>query len=550
MFLSRQHKAWSVIEKVCWGSPGRLYHVEKGAGAYGKRTGSGKRFVDHRRVTVKAGAGGQGHQKSGSPGGNGGSIIAKCDPKVTSLGLLEKAYRAESGANASEMVTRAASARNVVVPVPVGTSVLDQDGNLLGDLMVEGQSLVIAQGGRGGSLEYVHDQLRMDSVAAKAEKLRAAIRGKEEENPEEQLGGEEEMEDVSAYGEGEGSNEPERPFAHLESVMTNPFFMVKNLNMEQIKASLKTVATPRNHKIRRKTEPQGETIQEKIRKKTDTEFYGMRKTVSELDRDVLEKRLRPQPGEKKVIQFELKSIADVGLVGFPNAGKSSLLKALSRASPEIANYPFTTLRPQIGVINYDTTELPQLSYDLDWQKPYDIKSRRILMADIPGLVEGAHANRGRGNRFLKHIDRTSILVLMVDLEGFQLSVNDPKRNASETMALLLKELSSYDSALLEKPVIVAVNKIDCEGATAKFKEFETEVKDMSFGGKQVLPFPSFQDVTKNILYMPISTLYRHRTLDLKELLFKTSCQVSDEPLGQMDGYEDYDCDDEVHDSYH
>ncbi len=155
------------------------------------------------------------------------------------------------------------------------------------------------------------------------------------------------------------------------------------------------------------------------------------------------KRANPGlPGEAGMYRLVLKCIADVGLVAFPNAGKSTLTNLITKAWPKMAAYPFTTLHPQIGIIEYP--------------EHYD----RITLADIPGLIEGAHENRGLGHRFLRHIERCQLLVLMLDMAGVD------ARDPSDDYQHLLKELELYDPALLEKPRIVVANKMD-EAAAAK-----------------------------------------------------------------------------------
>ncbi|XP_032868928.1 GTP-binding protein 10 isoform X1 [Amblyraja radiata] len=159
----------------------------------------------------------------------------------------------------------------------------------------------------------------------------------------------------------------------------------------------------------------------------------------------------PSKGQAGIIRMDLKLVADVGLVGFPNAGKSTLLSQMSHAKPKIADYPFTTLRPEIGTLIYS-----------------DYK--RVSVADLPGLIEGAHLNKGMGHKFLKHVERTKQLLYVVDVTGFQLSSKTPFRTAFEAINFLTKELELYKVELLSKPALLAVNKMDLEDAGEKFKE--------------------------------------------------------------------------------
>ncbi len=145
-----------------------------------------------------------------------------------------------------------------------------------------------------------------------------------------------------------------------------------------------------------------------------------------------------ESGEKRQLRLELKLIADVGLIGLPNAGKSTLLSRLSAARPKVADYPFTTLEPQLGI-----AELSDL--------------RRIVLADIPGLIAGAHSGAGLGHAFLRHIERTRILVHLLELEPTDGS--DPIAN----FHTINRELSEYSTVLSEKKQIVAINKIDLLG---------------------------------------------------------------------------------------
>jgi GTP-binding protein len=159
-----------------------------------------------------------------------------------------------------------------------------------------------------------------------------------------------------------------------------------------------------------------------------------------------------EPGETGEYRLELKSIADIGLVGFPNAGKSSLTTLITKAHPKVAAYPFTTLQPQIGVI-----EFPE-------------EYERLILADIPGLIAGASENKGLGHRFLRHIERCALLLIIVDMAGTD--GRDPRDDYKQ----LLKELELYDKELLKKPRLVAANKMDEDAAVVNLKKFKTRYK--------------------------------------------------------------------------
>lgn len=145
------------------------------------------------------------------------------------------------------------------------------------------------------------------------------------------------------------------------------------------------------------------------------------------------------PGDEKELILELKLLADVGLVGFPNVGKSTLISRISAAKPKIADYPFTTLVPNLGVVRVDN-------------------NRSFVVADMPGLIEGAHTGAGLGHQFLRHIERTRLLVNMLDLSG------TTGRNPLEDFDVINKELASFNPKLAELPQIVALTKMDVPGA--------------------------------------------------------------------------------------
>jgi GTP-binding protein len=288
-------------------------------------------FVDEARISVRSGRGGRGcvsfrrekYRPRGGPdggdGGRGGDVILEASASVQSL--LDFSYprqhRARNGTHGQGSDRHGGNGEDLVLRVPLGTMVSDADTReRLGDLVREGQRLVVARGGRGG-------------------------RG-------------------------------------------NARF-----------------ATPTRQAPRFSTEP--------------------------------------GDGEDRRLLLELKVLAEVGLIGFPNAGKSSLLARLSAARPRIAPYPFTTLTPQLGVL-----VSPQ--------------GDRVVLADVPGLMAGAHAGVGLGLRFLRHVERTRLLLHVLDL--------DPSngREPLEDLKVLEGEIRQYDADLLRRPKMVALNKVDLPGA--------------------------------------------------------------------------------------
>ncbi len=168
-------------------------------------------------------------------------------------------------------------------------------------------------------------------------------------------------------------------------------------------------------------------------------------------------------GEKKEIELELKLIADIGLVGMPNAGKSTLLKKLTKVEVKIAAYPFTTLRPNLGIMEFS-----------DYS--------RLLMADIPGLIKNASQNKGLGISFLKHLERTSVLVFVIDL------AQTDGRDCFEDFLILQKEIKKYNSDILKKPFLIALNKIDLPKAKKNLKTFQEKYQKLADFPKNML-FP-------------------------------------------------------------
>lgn len=163
-----------------------------------------------------------------------------------------------------------------------------------------------------------------------------------------------------------------------------------------------------------------------------------------------------EPGECKTLSLELKLLADVGLIGLPNAGKSTLISKISSAHPKIGNYPFTTLTPSLGVVH------------TDWAEPF-------VVADIPGLIEGAHEGAGLGIRFLRHIERTRVLVHLIDV-----TIIDPAAPLTGYETVLY-ELRMYNERISHKPQLVVLNKMDIPGTEVLAETFEA-----AFDGERVL----------------------------------------------------------------
>ncbi|XP_040820737.1 GTP-binding protein 10 isoform X1 [Ochotona curzoniae] len=284
-------------------------------------------FVDNLRIFARGGSGGMGYPRLGGEGGKGGDVWVVAHGNMTLKQLKDKhpqkRFVAAGGANSRVSALKGSRGKDFEIPVPVGISVTDENGQVIGELNKEGDRILIAKGGLGGKL------------------------------------------------------------------LTN---------------------------------------------------------------------FLPLKGQKRIIHLDLKLIADVGLVGFPNAGKSSLLSRISHAKPAIADYAFTTLKPELGKIMYK-----------------DFK--QISVADLPGLIEGAHMNKGMGHKFLKHIERTRHLLFVVDISGFQLSSQTHYRTAFETIILLTKELELYKEELQTKPALLAVNKMDLPEAQDKFHELMNQLQN-------------------------------------------------------------------------
>ena len=207
------------------------------------------------------------------------------------------------------------------------------------------------------------------------------------------------------------------------------------------------------------------------------------------------------PGEQKKLKLELRVLADVGLLGMPNAGKSSFITAVSNARPKIADYPFTTLHPNLGVVRV----APEQSF---------------VVADIPGLIEGASEGAGLGHQFLRHLQRTHLLLHVVDFAPFDESV-DPVAQARAIVA----ELKKYDQSLYEKPRWVVLNKIDMVPAEEREKRVKDFVKRFKWKG----PVFQISALTREGCEPLIRAIYQH-VATLKNV-------VPDDPDPRFDAYD-------------
>jgi GTP-binding protein len=211
-----------------------------------------------------------------------------------------------------------------------------------------------------------------------------------------------------------------------------------------------------------------------------------------------------RPGEAKNYRLELRLLADAGLVGFPNVGKSTLISRLSAAKPKIANYAFTTLEPNLGVVQIGDA-------------PYE---RSFTVADMPGLIEGAHLGAGLGVQFLKHIERTSVLVHMVDVSDAAIAPdsatadgNNPGADPVENYRVITEELRSFDPTLVAKPTLLVATKIDVANPD-KLKKLTAMAK------RKKLPLYAISAVTgegiEKLKFALADAVEAHRTIDLSE----------------------------------
>lgn len=215
-----------------------------------------------------------------------------------------------------------------------------------------------------------------------------------------------------------------------------------------------------------------------------------------------------QPGEHKRLRLELKLLADVGIVGFPNVGKSTFIAAVSRARPKIADYPFTTLTPNLGVVSLGD-------------------ERSFVVADIPGIIEGASQGVGLGLRFLKHVERTRVLLHILALDI------DPSRSMVRDYEILIEELRKFDATLIERPTLVAINKLDLPEAQAVFEKTKQKLESK---GCKVLGMSTATREGVDAVLTELERMLKAHPRDVAMQTEERHPKASDRPHGNETGF--------------
>jgi GTPase len=361
-------------------------------------------MIDIVKLTLQAGAGGNGRVSfrrekyipkggpDGGQGGDGGSIILRVNPKLTTLHHLAgvSEFVAASGQSGGKRSKSGSKGEDKIIEVPRGTSVW---------LLTENHTSQRRRSRYGLGWKVNRGDVRFDRY----------------------------------YLEKEGQFIP-------EPLTPDELERAEKIDLKNV-ASLKKMASTQLIEL---TKPGEEVVivQGGFGGRGNESFKASNNTTP------LEAEYGT-PGEAKTVLLELKLLADVGLIGFPNAGKSTMLSSLTEAKPKIANYPFTTLEPQLGVLRVGSNN----------------DARELVVADIPGLIEDAHMGKGLGFTFLRHLEHCQMLVYVLFLEDEvvldeSLSVTEKLKRLQQQYQALRQELTAYDEQLLYKKSIVIINKID------------------------------------------------------------------------------------------
>ncbi|KAI3679867.1 hypothetical protein L2E82_50847 [Cichorium intybus] len=401
-----------------------------------------RRMIDRRRLCAKGGDGGNGcfsfhrsrHDRRGRPdggnGGRGGDVILECSPTIWDLSSLQHHINAKRGGHGASKNKIGSRGDDKVVLVPVGT-VLH---------LVEGHIPSVVEKGHSTPLNpweipdsHVSNQ---NQSPIQIEKTVDSLKNPSSNNSESFEFWNENKTKESEKEEEEEEEEEEEHIEYNVAELTKPGQRV--IIAHGGNGGLGNISLSKPLKNSKKVE-----------KVNDFDFLE--------ENDDNPSLTNGSPGSESVLILELKSIADVGLVGMPNAGKSTLLGALSKAQPKIGHYAFTTLRPNLGNLTYDDVS--------------------ITVADIPGLIKGAHENRGLGHAFLRHIERTRVLAYVVDLSAGL----DGRKGVPpwEQLRDLVLELEFYCEGLSGRPGLVVANKIDEIGASEVYDELRKRVSGVN-----------------------------------------------------------------------
>lgn len=426
--------------------PSKFYNSER----FGRPDGN---FVDRLRVRIKGGTGGSGSasfersarcprgRPSGGNGGVGGNVIIIPDPSLDSLNHIPKSIHATQGNSGGRNMRKGAAGKDSIIRVPLGSEiteiVTDDEDDLLDELQSLNNStpssILEDDDSPGGDLESYSSLSNFNNESCNHKdnnedenEMSIQCQGKELEDGNDNL------------------QDYKMPHIVTRGVYKIPIEPLKYRMIESFSVD-SAMDGPR-------------IVARGGRGGRGNFSYGMNNHSCELG----------QAGEERVIEIDLKTIADVGLVGYPNAGKSSFLSAVSNAHPKIAPYPFTTLNPYVGIIEFKD-------------------GGRISVADIPGIIEGAHDNKGLGHKFLKHIVKARILALVVDF-----AKNEPWNDVK----ILLNELERFQSGLGQKCSLIIANKADLIDAPVLLSRISI-TKELLYN----------DDILEKVEILPISALH-------------------------------------------
>ncbi|RDX80737.1 putative GTP-binding protein OBGM, mitochondrial, partial [Mucuna pruriens] len=413
-----------------------------------------RKMIDQYKIFAKAGDGGNGcsslrkGRPDGGNGGRGGDVILECSPRVWDFSGLQRHLIAEKGGPGSSKQMIGTKGAAKVACVPVGTVLHLVNGDIPSIVKTQSSTDVDPWEIPGALVDDLPDPGNGSTSSVTSGEVKAihstgcSSSQAEETNVEK-----------SKKSRQVASTDV---FSQLSTSNGAPEFCTEDIGERQDILYNVAELTEEGQQIviaRGGEGGLGNMSCSKDSRKSATVKAGACQYISNLQ-DPDSSLHVGSPGSETILILELKSIADVSFVGMPNAGKSTLLGAISRAKPAIGDYAFTTLRPNLGNLNYD---------DLS-----------ITVADIPGLIKGAHKNRGLGHAFLRHIERTKVLAYVVDLAA---ALNGRKGVPPwEQLKDLILELEYHQDGLSNRPSLIIANKIDEEGADEVYKELKRRVQ--------------------------------------------------------------------------